>query len=467
MHERRSASPKFIALLLIALIAAPPASFARYRPSTGANSYSVEQEIQIGQQAAAQTMQKMPILPENNPVSQYIAHLGQELAAHAPGYKWPYSYHVVNTKDINAFALPGGPVFINLGTIQAADTEAQLAGVLAHETSHVVERHATRAATKEAKYQVGLGILGALLGGRGIGGALAAEGAKFAVGSYFLHNSRENEQEADLVGTDIMYDTGFNPEGMAEFFQKLEKMGGGGQGVPQFLSDHPDPGNRYAAVEQEISTLPPKSDYRPDSAEFRRIKQLVATMHPPSGQSAAPGAAQTNGDRSGQAGVMAPSGSFQQMQHNNYTLDYPSNWQVLGDAQSDVTIAPQGGVGRDQNGQGAVAYGVIVSTFDGGQRGAASGLDEDTRQLIDQLRQGNPQMRQAGSAENIRVNGVPGKSIEFTGNSPIQGQKERDWLVTVQRPDGTISYLVFIAPAHDFNALRPTFEQMLRSFRVR
>ncbi len=399
-------------------------------------------------------MQKMPILPDSSPISQYISRLGQELAAHAPGYKWPYSYHVVNTKDVNAFALPGGPVFINLGTIQAADTEAQLAGVLAHETAHVVERHATRAATREAKYRLPLAILGAL-GGRSLGGLLAAEGANFVVGGIFLRYSRENEQEADLVGADIMYDAGFNPVGLAQFFQKLEKMGG--QGVPTFLSDHPDPGNRYAAVEQEISTLPPKSSYRPESAEFRRIKELVG-----SGQVQPAERRSVNGPPISEE----PSEGRHRLEHANYTLEYPANWQVLGDQQSDITIAPEGGVQRDANGQAAVATGVMVSTFDGEQRGGGA-LDDETHQLIDQLRQGNPEMRQAGSEEDIRVNGTAGKSIEFTGRSPIEGQAERDWLVTVARPDGRISYLVFVAPANEFSRLRPEFEQILRSFHVR
>ena len=87
---------------------------------------------------------QLPVLPDSDPVSQYVQRLGAKLGEHAPGYKWPYNFHVVNVKDINAFALPGGPVFVNLGTVQAADNEAQLAGVMAHELSHVVQRHGTR-----------------------------------------------------------------------------------------------------------------------------------------------------------------------------------------------------------------------------------------------------------------------------------------------------------------------------------
>jgi len=148
------------------------------------------------------------VLPEDDPVTQYVQRLGAQLTAHAPGDPWPYHFRVVNQKEINAFALPGGPIFINMGTIQAADNEAQLAGVMAHEISHVVQRHATRAATKQMKVQMPLQILGALLGRSSLG-QLAAEGISFGAGSYFMKNSRQNESEADLIGTDILYDTGY------------------------------------------------------------------------------------------------------------------------------------------------------------------------------------------------------------------------------------------------------------------
>jgi Zn-dependent protease with chaperone function len=455
---------KVIALTLAMLIAVPEATLARFTPTTGPDSISIEQEIQLGHQAAQQTMQKEPVLPDNNEITAYVRHLGQQLTAVAPGYKWPYEFHVVNTKDVNAFALPGGPMFVNIGAIMEADHENQLAGVMAHEISHVVQRHATRAYTKQQKYSVGLGILGAVLGGRGGLGQLADLGAQFAVGSYFLKNSRQAESEADLLGTDISYDAGYDPHGLAEFFAKLSEQGG--QGVPQFLSDHPNPGNREEAVQKELSTLPPKT-FKPDSPEFLHIKQLVGTTKSPGhGVPLAPPRAANEQGANPQPTGIQPSGSFKTFEHNLYTITYPSNWQVMGDAQSDVTIAPPGGVSQGANGQAEVAYGVIISVFEPEQR-TGNSLDDATHQLIDQLRQGNPDMKQTSSEESVQVNGANAKSIEFTGKSPMQGQKERDWLVTIQRPDGNISYLVFIAPDKDFRSLRPTFEQMLRSFHVK
>src|SRR6266704_3493440 len=137
---------------------------ARVEPTHGFDIFSQEEEIQLGKQNASDVMKQMPVLPDSDPVSQYVQRLGAKLAARAPGYQWPYNFHVVNVKDINAFALPGGPIFVNLGTIQAADNEAQLAGVMSHEISHVVQRHGTRAASKQMAAQLPLAILGGFMG---------------------------------------------------------------------------------------------------------------------------------------------------------------------------------------------------------------------------------------------------------------------------------------------------------------
>ena len=143
-------STRVIALVLGLLLLAPEGLLARVQPTSGSNMLTVDQEIQAGQEAVAQTNRQYPVLPDSSPVTQYIQQLGRRLVQYAPGEKWPYQFHVVNQKEINAFALPGGPLFVNVGTIQAADNEAQLAGVMSHELSHIIQRHATRAAPAAA-----------------------------------------------------------------------------------------------------------------------------------------------------------------------------------------------------------------------------------------------------------------------------------------------------------------------------
>ena len=195
--------------------------------------------------------QQMPVLPESDPVAMYVAQLGAHLASHAPGLKWPYSFHVVASSDVNAFALPGGAIFVNLGTVQSADTEAQLAGVLAHETSHVVLRHATCNLKKEqtTNLMAGLGqIASGILLGNGSGGQMVQAMIGGGAGLYGLRMSRDDEKQADLLGTDTLYNSGYDPRGLPQFFEIIEsKYGAGGA---QILTDHP----RTPATGQSTST---------------------------------------------------------------------------------------------------------------------------------------------------------------------------------------------------------------------
>jgi hypothetical protein len=431
----------------------PPEAAARYQPSSGMDFFSRQQEIQAGQQAAAQIPRQMPVLPDSDPISRYIQRLGSELASHAPGERWPYSFHVANVKAINAFALPGGPVFVNMGTIQAADNEAQLAGVLSHEISHVVQRHATRAATKQLMAQAPLTVLGGLLGG-GLGGQLARYGISFGAGSYFLHNSRKSESEADLVGTDILYDAGYDPRQMAVFFEKLQAQGGAR--APLFLSDHPDPGNRAVAVMDEVATLPRKTVYRQDSAEFRQIKQMASGHISGPSQKSVQRRLQPAG--SGTADAGAPDGSFRTLEQRAFRIGYPGNWKVSGGGQTPFVIIPEmAGPGRGP------AYSAMIGGF---QSRNESDLGAQTRELFASMEQRNPALKMVGSEQDIRINGVPGKSVDLIGSATAGGDRQRHWLVTVPQHGQGIIYLLFTAPEAEFDQMRPAFEEMVRSLHL-
>ncbi len=453
-----------MAVAMMLSMVAPQLLQARYQPKTGWNLFSREQEVQIGKESSAEVEKKLPLLKDSDPVTRYVQKLGAQLASHAPTPQYPYTFKVVNQKEINAFALPGGPIYVNLGTIQAADNEAQLAGVMAHEISHVVMRHSTAAASKQMMAQAPLAILGGLMG-RGIGAQLAQLGISFGVGSYFLRNSRKAESEADLVGTGIMYDSGYDPHQMAAFFDKLNKEGGGsGSRAAEFFSDHPNPGNRAASVSKEVGTLPAKK-YQTDSAEFRGIKSTVAGMKPPTAQEIAAQQKQAGGTMSSApSSEILASSTYKSFEHDAYTLSYPENWQVFGDRSSSVTIAPKAGVSEN-----ATAYGVIIGGYQ--PEGRAS-LDDATHQLLKLLQQANSNMKAVGHDEDIRVNGVAGKSLDLLNVSPIHTseggtQRERDWLVALQRKDGSLLYLVFVSTEKDFDQMRPAFEKMLRSLRLK
>ena len=471
-----------IALALVMLLAAPQAIWARFNPPHHYDMYSPEQDVQVGQQAAAQVYKTMPVLPENDPLTKYLQKIGNDLASHANanpinGLKWPFTFHVIAQKDVNAFALPGGSMFVNVGTILSADNEAQLAGVMAHEMSHVRLRHGTVNASKggmlEALGQIAGGVLG-----NGAAGSLARLGTQIGVGSVLLKFSRDYEKEADLLGTDLMYDTGYNPQAMADFFKKLEATGGA-RG-PQFLSDHPNPGNRSAYVAAEVKTLPSKGGYRGNSTDWASVKSRAAGTKTYTGQQIAQGQFTPTGvtgpgsngggvqpvsasTGSSAAGGLAPSGNYQIFEHNAYRIKYPDNWTVNGKADSNVTIAPQGGI--VDNG---VAYGVILDGF----KPQSSDLDSATRELLQNMQQGNPGMKQVGNSEEITVNGVHARSIDLVNTSPIKdsgGQplKERDWVVALPLKNGDVLYSVFISTDRDYSKLQPGFENMLRSLKLK
>ncbi|MEO6910779.1 MAG: M48 family metallopeptidase, partial [Edaphobacter sp.] len=263
-------------LLSAVMGACSPAAWARFQPVTCKNAFTQQQEITEGQKVVAQVYQQMPVLPDSDPVSRYVRQLGAKLVAHAPGYKWPYNFHVVASEDINAFALPGGTIFVNLGTVQAAETEAQLAGVMAHEISHVVMRHSTCNLTAQQSKSLwyGLGsIASAVLLGNGTAGQLGQAVIGGAQSLDFLHMSRDAEKQADLLGVGILYDSGYDPRGLPQFFETIQaKYGAGGA---QFLSDHPNPGNRTEYVNAEIATLPRLDHPVVTTAEFKRVHAVA------------------------------------------------------------------------------------------------------------------------------------------------------------------------------------------------
>jgi len=407
-------SPRF---LLAAIL------FARTALAPGWNLYTPQQDIQIGRQASP-LFEKQVTLASDAQLNRYVAQLGRKLAALAPYNKYPFTFKVIRNKDINAFALPGGPIYINTGTIEQAANESQLAGVIAHEIGHVVLRHSTNIASKARVAKGGLDLIGEVFGR-----SIVTAGAAFTLNSGFLHYSRENEKEADLLGAQILYDSKqWNPVEMARFFAKLEHQTR--DRTVEFFSDHPDPGDRVEAVSQEVAALGPLHREVASDAEFSRMQKIAAEI-----DRAAPAVA---------AERVAPLKAFN---GRNYRISYPSNWQVQQHDESHVvTMASPDG-----------SYGAVVGSFDAGE---ARSLDDSTRRLVDKLRRENPGWRMSGAFQRVTVGGLPGESATTEGDGEIT------WLVTALRPDGTLWYVTFIADARDYARIRPVFQQMLDSVRL-
>jgi len=239
--------------------------------------FSKQQDIQLGQANAKQVREQYQAV-NNQFLQDYVRRVGNRLAeqpeARESGFE--FSFTVLNVGEINAFALPGGPMFIYTGLLKACDNEAQLAGVMGHEMSHVILRHGTHEATKANFVQLPALLAGAVIGENSIAGKLANMGLGLGAKSVILKFSRDAESEADALGSHLMAAAGYNPIEMARFFEKLSA----GPHPPQLLSDHPNPGNREKAIQAEMETLPKRS-YTWQTGDFSRMKSELAKLPPP------------------------------------------------------------------------------------------------------------------------------------------------------------------------------------------
>ena len=480
----------FLILLLAAQVWAQSAGPTFPKP--GKTSMSREDQQALGMEVATQVYQQMPVLPDNSLESQYIRKLGQKLVATIPQqYSWPFEFHVIPQKEINAFALPGGQMFINLGTITAAKNEAELAGVMAHEMAHVYMQHSAKQASKAQTTSMIAGIASAVLGGRGgMAGQIGQMGIQMGAQGLMMKYSRGDESQADSVGAMILYQAGYNPQGMADFFETMGSQGG--SAPPEFFSSHPNPANRQQAIQKQISPWPAQN-YAADNSTFEKLRKHAmglraysaaeiqqgaksgqwAALNKRNGASLHSTGASTfptreSADASASPTAVAlesilPSRRMVNADLGPMKILRPENWPVtLPEQQGQfVTIAPQAGVTSS-----GVGYGVLLNGAPA-PRGQRASIDDITSQLIQQLQQNNG-VEPLGQSQRITVAGMEGRSTMLRSPSPFpdangQPQQERDWLVTVQQPDGSLIYMIFVAPESDFRRLQPTYEAMLRS----
>lgn len=278
----------FLPCAMAVLLALSATSFAQgpHRFQPGFNLFSKQQDVQLGEESAAQVRKQMTVI--NDPVlTAYVNKVGKRLVASQEAQEsgFPFTFEVVADPSINAFALPGGHMFIHTGLLKSVDNEAQLAGVMGHEMSHVILRHGTNQASKANLIELPAALAAQMAGKNTMMGQLAQLGIGLGAGSVLLKFSRNAESQADLMGSHLMAEGGYDPMEMAHFFNKLNSLTGSpGKGfagsVAQFMSDHPNPGNREKALEQEAQLLPQQT-YGYQTGDFKRMKEVVAKIHEP------------------------------------------------------------------------------------------------------------------------------------------------------------------------------------------
>lgn len=443
-------SRRMLVFLIAGLALAAPPKQRELKP--GFNLFSVEQDIQLGKEAKTQVEREMTLV-RDPAITDYVRRIGQKLATQKQAGGFPYSFEVVQDDNINAFALPGGPTFVNTGLVVAAENEAQLAGVMAHEISHVALRHGTNQASKANLIQLPAMLASAVAGrGGSLLGQLTQVGIGLGAGSVLLKYSRNAERDADLLGTRIMAQAGYNPIEMARFFEKLEAQSGS-RGL-QFFSDHPNPGNRVKAVQDEILYLP-QGRYDASAGSLADAQARIRALPKAPAKKAA----------DAKPADLRPSGRLREYRGREFSLRYPDNWEVFESRDSQgLTIAPrQGLVQGSGGGNVAIGYGFMAGVYTP-QSGRAD-LERGTEDLIRRWQSENQGMRVGGEgARPATVASSRALATTLYSASPFRGQNEIDWLITVERPRG-IAYFVFIAPESEFRSAQPTFEEMLRSLR--
>jgi hypothetical protein len=453
-----------------ALVLASALASAQTKVVPPKNSYTPAQDVQLGREAATEARKQLPILRDDG-VTSYLEDIGRRLVATIPADlqhpEFHYTFEPVNLREINAFALPGGPTFFHRGMIEAATNEGEIAGVMAHELSHVVLRHGTAQASKAQKYQIGQvagQILGAIIGGGW--GQVIAQGSQFGLGTAFLRFSREYERQADILGAQMMARAGYDPRAMASMFKTIEKQGG--PGGPQWMSDHPNPGNRAEYITKEAQALRVENPVG-DSRGFSQVQARLKGMAPaPTTEQATRSAGNRPTGTSGSGGgsmptgrVAPPASNFRTYTEGNmFKVSVPSNWREI-PGQSAVTFAPDGAYGQ-ANGQNVFTHGVEI----GAARNETHDLQTATNELLEALAQANPGLSRSSGFDRVNLSGRSGLRTVLTNSQSATGQPESIVVFTTQLRDGNLFYAVAVAPQTDFGAYRGVFDKVIRSIQL-
>jgi hypothetical protein len=440
--------------------------------------------VKLGREAAQQAEQQLPVLRDRQS-TDYLSGVGQRLVdAIPPEFQHPefhYYFKIVNVSDINAFALPGGPMYVNRGTIDAARNEGELAGVMAHELSHVALRHGTAQATKAEKYSLLAGLAG--IAGTIVAGPAVGQLAQAPIVGYFLHYSREYETEADLLGARIMSRAGYDPHDLANMFRTIERVSGGGGGG--WFSDHPNPKNRYEKINQEAQYL--RVDNRiTDNTDFRRIQErlrgssraLSTEEVARNGRRYPTDNGQPRDDRSDPDNgrypdnrrdpvnqpfgrVSDPSSRYQLYSELGVLrLKVPDNWRELRENDS-VWFAPEGAYGQF-SGQPVFTHGINFNIA----HSQGQSLRTVNDQMVSNLLQSNRKMRQIGRSQGTNTGTRYWMRTEFTNVNEATGRTETVALASTLLRSGDVLFISTVVPENDTARFQNAFVNILNSVQI-
>ena len=430
-------------------------------------SMSRDQEIQLGKEAAAQVEREKEVI-HNPEIERWLNQIGQNLAKTPQANAYPYYFKLINDDSINAFALPGGPMYVHTGLLKAADSEGEVAGVLGHEMSHVALRHGAAQISKQQTWGTVFGVLGAAAGmmtsapgGQcGMLCQISQAGVGLGGNSVLMKFSRGYEHDADLNGARMIASADYDPIQLPQFFEKLEsKLGTAAEpkGLTLWLSSHPATGSRIQYVSEDIKFYPQRS-YSAGTGDFAKIKHLVASIPPPKPQ---PGAL-----------ILAKQGAtprsnlpagYKDYPAAGFSIAYPGSWQV-GQPQpgSSIYFIPQGGAVATKQGGAELILGAMVDYYVPQAGAAGVNLEKTTTEFVDSLKKGDTNLRPE-KTERVQVGKKQALLTRIKTKTSYQQDPEQVvYLYTVVQPAG-LWYVALASPPSRLSEAEPVFKEMIAS----
>ena len=469
----------------VATLAVPAgAQVAIKRAPSGFNLFTVEQDIEIGRQSAAE-IEKQVRLVTSARTLQYLSTITSLLAAHAPHY--PFQVQAINSSDVNVLVLPGGQIFVTRGLLSLARSEAEVAGVIAHAMAHVLLRHGTAQVSRAYLSRAGLSALGGLVGRPGATGRIVNAVGGYGTSAVFLRFNRTDEYEADALGAEVMSKSGYDPVSMATLLATVRRESAYRSGLERLNSSHPPIADRERRIRNLSNVL--RQGRSEIVGGFNRMRWRGG---PDAGLPAPPemkvsGGALDLGSVLPIPDVPAPSPQFTRFSNDEapVTLEYPANWDAR-QAGAAISFFPTGGVVEREDGSPNLVQGVIVNQYEPFEddvarwnnsltrhyapfdRSRPRGILEDaTDDLVRQILGANPYLTApARSARSEVIEGLRGYSVRLMGKSPVTGQLERVTVYTRMLPDEQVIYMACVAQGRLASTMERACSRMVQSIRV-
>lgn len=480
----RIASGVLAGLVTFAAMTPPAgAQLAIKRSPSGFNLFTVDEDIGLGRQSAAE-IERLMHLVTNARAERFLDSVLARLTAHAPGPRYPYRVRAVNSKEASAFALPGGPLYVTTGLMGLARSEAELAGLLAHSVAHVVLRHGTERASKAWVARAGVGALGGLGSGPGrptrIANAVGGLGPEAA----FLRFGPSDEFEADALGAELLSQAGYDPVALSAVVSSLRREGRRNPELKGLASSHPFAAGREDRIRNLLNVLGHNGASELVGG-FSSVRWIGRATVPPTPHWKAAAGVVAIDSTPVSTDLPAPSSRIARYNHPDafLSIEYPDNWQAEADGFA-ISFAPPGGVVQRPSGEPHLVLGAVVNFYAAFEsdverwnnslvqhyapfvdRTRSRGLLEDaTDDLVRQILSASPYL--SAPTGSARTEGSRGYSVRLSGRSPVTGEVERITVYTRSLPDEHVVYLACIAPAKTATAVERACSRMIQSLRV-